>query len=105
MPWTALRTDKPVMKSRRALKARSPRETENKLRLDVNKVAGGWKYSYGAVGQYVQFDNAVFSRIRREVRDENGNLLQPGVLIDFNTSLDFSVWCFRSGVATCWVTG
>jgi hypothetical protein len=78
--------------SRRALKARS-RETENKLRLDINKVAGSWKYSYGAVGQFVQFDNAVFSRIRREVRDESGNLLQPGVLVDFNTRLDF----FRFG--------
>src|SRR5690606_23877301 len=31
------------------------RETENKLRLDVNKYQNGFKYAYGVSGQYVQF--------------------------------------------------
>jgi hypothetical protein len=78
--------------SRRALKARS-RETETKLRVDVNKFVGGWKYAFGVVGQYVQFSNAFFNRLRREVRDESGTVVQPEVLLDFDTNLDF----FRFG--------
>jgi hypothetical protein len=78
--------------NRRALKARS-RETENKLRVDVNKFVGGWKYAFGVSGQYVQFDNAFFNRLRREIRDGSGSLVQPEVLINFNTSLNL----FRFG--------
>ncbi|AMM50304.1 TonB-dependent receptor [Rufibacter sp. DG15C] len=78
--------------SRRVLKARS-QERENKLRLDVNKFVGGWKFSYGAIGQYVGYDNAFFSQIRQEVRDQNGTVVQPRVVLDFNTDLDF----FRYG--------
>ncbi|TPE43382.1 TonB-dependent receptor [Pontibacter mangrovi] len=71
----------------------SSRETENKLRLDVNKYKNGWRYAYGVSGQYVQFTNDIFSVIRKELRDEQNNLVQPGVTLDYNTDLDF----FRYG--------
>ncbi|MBF9255163.1 TonB-dependent receptor [Pontibacter sp. 172403-2] len=71
----------------------SSRETENKLRLDVNKYKNGWRYAYGVSGQYVQFTNDIFSVIRKELRDEANNLVQPGVTLDYNTNLDF----FRYG--------
>jgi hypothetical protein len=79
--------------SRRVLKARS-QEKENKLRLDVNKFVGGWKFSYGAIGQYVGYSNNFFSQIRQEVRDQNGNVVQPRVVLDFDTDLNF----FRYGL-------
>lgn len=69
------------------------RETENKLRLDVNKYKNGWRYAYGVSGQYAQFTNDIFSVIRKELRDEQGNLVQPGVTLGYNTNLDF----FRYG--------
>ncbi|MDO6391036.1 TonB-dependent receptor [Pontibacter sp. BT731] len=69
------------------------RETENKLRLDVNKYQNGFKYAYGVSGQYVQFTNDIFSLIRNEVRDENGNLVEPAVTVNYDTNLDF----FRYG--------
>jgi hypothetical protein len=78
--------------SRRLLKSRS-QEIENKLRVDVNKFSGGWKYTFGGVGQYVKYNNDLFSRIRREITSENGDILQRGVDINFNTAIDF----FRLG--------
>lgn len=72
----------------RALRARS-RETENKLRIDVNKNVNGWKFSYGVMAQYVEFSNNLFSRLRREVRDPLGNIVQPGVDIRFDAELGF----------------
>jgi hypothetical protein len=78
--------------SRRLLRVRS-QEIENKLRFDYNQFVGGWRYAFGGVGQFVKFNNSVFSRIRREIRDENDNLLQPGLSVGFNTALDF----FRFG--------
>jgi hypothetical protein len=74
--------------SLRTLKTDSD-EIENKLRVDVNKLQSGWKYSYGAMLQYVQFKNSVFNKIRKEIVDQNGNMLQPGVTINFNTEFDF----------------
>lgn len=78
--------------SRRILGLQS-QEIENKLRIDVNKYQNGWKYAYGIVGQYVKFNNDVFNRVRREIRDEQGDLVQPAVIVDFNTSTEF----FRYG--------
>ncbi|NDK55384.1 TonB-dependent receptor [Pontibacter fetidus] len=69
------------------------RETENKLRLDVNMYKNGWKYAYGLSGQYVQFTNNIYSVIRKELRDEQNNVVQPGITLDYNTDLDF----FRYG--------
>ncbi|RAU84340.1 TonB-dependent receptor [Pontibacter arcticus] len=76
----------------RTLKSTS-RETENKFRLDVNKYKNGFKYAYGVSGQYVQFKNDLFNIIRKEVRDEQNNLVQPGITVNYNTELDF----FRYG--------
>ncbi len=64
-------------------------ETENKLRFDMNKTINGWKISYGAVTQFVQFTNKGFARIRDEIRDTNNNIIQPQVKATFNSSLDF----------------
>ncbi|WP_291722119.1 TonB-dependent receptor [Bernardetia sp.] len=68
-------------------------EIENKLRIDVNKNKNGWKYAYGLVGQYVKFNNDIFSRIRKELRDSTGNIIQPEVTINYNSAIDF----FRYG--------
>ncbi len=64
-------------------------ETENKLRFDMNKTISGWKISYGAVTQFVQFTNKGFARIRAEIRDTNNNIIQPQVKATFNSSLNF----------------
>lgn len=63
------------------------RETENKLRFDVNKFKDGWKLSYGLVGQWVSYDNNTFNVLRKELRDGQGGLIQPGVTINFNSPL------------------
>jgi hypothetical protein len=78
--------------SRRTLRARS-QEIENKLRIDVNKTAGKWKYAFGGVAQYVRFTNDFFARIRRELRTPQGQLIQPAINANFNTAIDF----FRYG--------
>lgn len=69
------------------------RETENKLRLEMQQTFGRWKLSYGAVGQYLQYTTGTFVRRRAEVRDAQGNLVQPADIIDYSTALDF----FRYG--------
>ncbi|QHL87375.1 TonB-dependent receptor plug domain-containing protein [Nibribacter ruber] len=74
--------------TRRIFKSRS-QEKENKLRVDVNQFNGGWKFSYGAMAQYVGYDNLFFSQLRPEVRDQNGTVLQPREVLDFNTNLNF----------------
>ena len=65
-------------------------ETENKFRFDVNQTVDGWKLSYGAVAQYVQFSNKGFARIRAEVRDTNNNIIQPEIKSSFNSSINFA---------------
>lgn len=74
--------------SLRTLDSRSD-EVENKLRVDVNKSVNGWKYSYGASAQYVQFKNDLFAVVRKELTDENGALIQPGFSLNYNTAIDF----------------
>ncbi|MFZ1784757.1 MAG: TonB-dependent receptor [Ferruginibacter sp.] len=51
-------------------------ETENKLRFDVTQNARGFKWSYGAVAQYVQFDNSFFQVLKPELKDAQGNIIQ-----------------------------
>lgn len=65
------------------------RETENKLRFDVTSNTGGWKISYGAVLQYVDFINRFENLYRKELRDQNGNIIQPEVRINANSNIDF----------------
>ena len=75
--------------SQRVLLTRSG-ETENKLRLDVNKAVGKWQWAYGASAQYIEYDNRFFNRLRREARDENGNVLSPNVDVRFESAIDFA---------------
>ncbi len=64
-------------------------EIENKLRFDFNRYAGAWKFSAGAMGQYVKYNNNSYTRLRSEIRDSSGNVIQPAAEIRFNTAIDF----------------
>jgi hypothetical protein len=64
-------------------------EIENKLRFDYNRYTGAWQWSAGAMAQYVKYNNNTFFRIRPEIRDSLGNLIQPGLESRFNTEIDF----------------
>jgi hypothetical protein len=81
--------------SRRVLLTRSG-ETETKLRADVNGTAGKWQYSYGVSGQYSQYDNRFFNRLRRAVYDAQGQLVSPKVDVRFQTTNNY----FRFGAFT-----
>lgn len=72
----------------RVLKSNS-QEIENKLRVDVNKFIGKWEYSYGAVLQYVKYNNDFFNLLRREIKNTQGQITQPGIQVSFNTAVDF----------------
>jgi len=65
------------------------RETESKLRFDVTNNFSGWKITYGAMLQYVDFNNDFYSVYRKELYDENGDLVQPGITIESKTATDF----------------
>lgn len=78
--------------TRRTLRLVS-RETENKARFEYNKYLGKWNFSGGIMTQYVQFTNSFFNRLRKEIRDEEGNVIQPEVKLNYYTKLDF----FRYG--------
>lgn len=77
----------------RALKVRS-QEIENKMRLEVNKFKGKWKYAYGGMLQYVKYNNSTFSKINNGVFDSLGNQLAPPLFIDFNSDIAF----FKGGL-------
>ncbi len=64
------------------------RETENKLRLDVNKNLGKWKLAYGASVQSASYLNKTFAVLRKEIRDEDNVIVQPGVTVNFESPLD-----------------
>jgi outer membrane cobalamin receptor len=63
-------------------------ETENKFRIDINKNRKGWKLSYGAMVQLAQFTNSTFSVIRKEIKDSTGVVIQPPVVVDFESPLN-----------------
>ena len=63
-------------------------EIENKLRFDVNKTIGGVKLAYGGVVQYAKSNNNSFIRIRQELRDGAGNLIQPAVVSRYLSNID-----------------
>lgn len=65
-------------------------EIENKLRFDFNRYVGRWKYAFGGVLQYVKYNNATFNRIRAAVLDDQGNIVQPALVANFNTAIDFA---------------
>lgn len=64
-------------------------EIENKLRIDLTRNIGGFKYSLGTTTQYVQYDNDLFNQVRKEIRNEEGSIVQPGLQIRYNTDIDF----------------
>ena len=74
--------------SKRILKLKS-QEIENKLRYDYNRYAGSWKFSAGAMAQYVKYNNNSFAVLRAEIRDTMGNVVQPAVETRFTTAIDF----------------
>ncbi|ULQ57871.1 TonB-dependent receptor [Flavihumibacter rivuli] len=65
------------------------RETENKFRFDVTNNINGWKLSYGASLQYIQFDNEFFQRFRPQLTDENGNIIQEAETLTSLTDESF----------------
>ncbi len=69
------------------------RETENKFRIDVNKSRNNWKWAYGASAQLAEYDNNTFNVIRREIRDDSGNVVQPSQQIIFDSPLK-NFWRF-----------
>ncbi len=64
-------------------------EIENKLRFDVNKYYNEWKLSYGVSSQYVKSNYDNFKRLRQEIRDQDNNLVQPALVYDYESSIDF----------------
>jgi hypothetical protein len=64
-------------------------EIENKLRIDINKFSEKWEYSYGVSSQFVKYNANSYNRLRKELRDDNGNIIQPEVAFRFNTAVDF----------------
>jgi hypothetical protein len=71
--------------------AYNSRETENKFRLDVNKNINGWKIAYGAMLQLVEYSNSTYNVIRRELRDENNNVVQPELVVNFTSPIN-NLW-------------
>jgi hypothetical protein len=71
-------------------------ETENKLRVDVNKFVNGWKFSYGIMAQYVDFKNNLFNRVSNEIKDQNGNVISPAFTVNFDSHINF----FKYGAFT-----
>lgn len=63
------------------------RETENKLRFDVNKNRNGLKFSYGIVAQVAEYSNNTFNVIRKEIRDSSNNIVQAATTVNFNSPL------------------
>lgn len=74
-------------------------EIENKLRLDVNKYVGKWKYSYGGVMQYVKFNNDGFSQITNPILGTNGQDSIPATTVQFNTAIAFFRYGFFGDVS------
>ncbi|MBL7809543.1 MAG: TonB-dependent receptor, partial [Saprospiraceae bacterium] len=74
--------------SKRVLGIKS-QEIENKLRFDFNRYSGNWKFSAGAMAQYVKYNNNAYTRIRAEIRDSLGNIIQPAIESRFSTAIDF----------------
>jgi CarboxypepD_reg-like domain/TonB-dependent Receptor Plug Domain len=63
-------------------------ETENKLRIDVNKYRNGWKWAYGVSAQLAEYNNNTFSVTRRELKDDAGNIIQAEESNNFTSPLN-----------------
>ncbi|MCB0695745.1 MAG: TonB-dependent receptor [Chitinophagaceae bacterium] len=80
------------VESERILKVKS-QQAENRTRFVWNKYFDHWSYSFGVVGQFCEFSNDYYTRVRSEIKDANGNVVQPAFAVQGNTSLNF----FRYG--------
>ena len=69
-------------------------EIENKFRFDMNKFQNGFKYSYGVMGQYVKYNTSIYNKLSSEITDSTGNVIQPEVILNFGSAIDF----FKYGV-------
>ncbi len=69
----ATRYENNTLKQGNKLFSLSSHESENKIRLDINKYIKGWKYNYGLDAQYVQYDANIFNIIRKDIKDSTGN--------------------------------
>lgn len=79
--------DKPI-ENTRTYRIRS-NETENKLRFDITKNIQDWKFSYGTVAQYVQFNNDFFQVLRPELRDDQNNVIQTRAILQSGNNANF----------------
>ena len=75
------------------------RETENKLRLDVNQTWNDWKIAYGVSAQLAQYLNTTYSVIRKQLKDSSGAVVQPGLAYNFASPLH-QFWKFGAFVQT-----
>lgn len=64
------------------------RETENKLRVDINKNINDWKIAYGTVAQVSEYDTKTSAVLRRELKDGFGNIIQNAVTVNFTSPLN-----------------
>ncbi len=62
-------------------------ENETKLRLEVNTNRNGYKWTSGASIQLAQYTNNTRNTLRKQLTDGSGNIIQPAVIINFNSPL------------------
>jgi outer membrane receptor for ferrienterochelin and colicin len=65
------------------------REIENKLRWDITANLQGWKLTYGASAQYIEFNNRFLQRFRPAITDEQGNVVQEAITLNANSDANF----------------
>ena len=65
------------------------KEIENKLKFQVDQSWAGFKFSYGAMAQYVISKNNSYQRIRKELTDASGNIIQPALIVKYISNIDF----------------
>lgn len=75
------------------------REIENKLRFDMNRFSGAWRWSYGASVQFVGYQNNSLTVVQPEVTDSTGALIQPGISEQFSTDIRFAKYGFFGQVS------
>lgn len=90
------------VEAQRILKIRS-QEAETKTRFELNKYYNRWSYSAGVLAQYSSFTNDYYTRVRQEIRDVNGQLLQPAFIVQGNSAINFVRYgAFVQGAVKLW---
>ena len=67
------------------------RETENKLRVDVNKNTNGWKINYGLSAQFVEYANSTYQVLNNITASPAIRLAYPTTSISYKSPLS-SLW-------------